>query len=83
MIKRRAGTTTPTVADWTDSTAIKKADSIGKMSNTLAIEVGKDKVALPGQRQGSARQSMPGRSTRLGSPACASTTTSTSTSTAS
>ena len=44
MIKRRAGAETPTVADWTDSAAIKKADSTGKMSNTLAIEVGKDKV---------------------------------------
>jgi hypothetical protein len=44
MIKRRNGNDTPTVTDWTDSTAIKKADSSGKMSNTLAIEVGKDKV---------------------------------------
>jgi hypothetical protein len=44
MIKRRAGADTPTVVDWTDSTAIKKPDSSGKMSNTLAIEVGKDKV---------------------------------------
>ena len=44
MIKRRAGADTPTVVDWTDSAAIKKPDSSGKMSNTLAIEVGKDKV---------------------------------------
>ena len=44
MIKRRAGAETPTVADWTDSAAIKKPDSSGKMSNTLAIDVGKDKV---------------------------------------
>src|SRR3954471_8393594 len=44
MIKRRNGNDTPTVVDWTDSPAIKKADSSGKMSNTLAIEVGKDKV---------------------------------------
>ena len=44
MIKRRAGADTPTVVDWTDSPAIKKPDSSGKMSNTLAIEVGKDKV---------------------------------------
>ena len=44
MIKRRNGNDTPTVTDWTDSTAIKKADSSGKMTNTLAIEVGKDKV---------------------------------------
>jgi hypothetical protein len=44
MIKRRAGADTPTVADWTDSAAIKKADKSGKMSNTLAVEVGRDKV---------------------------------------
>jgi hypothetical protein len=44
LIKRRAGSDTPTITDWTDSPAIKKADSSGKMSNTLAIEVGKDKV---------------------------------------
>jgi hypothetical protein len=44
MIKRRNGNDTPTVVDWTDSPAIKKADSSGKMSNTLSIEVGKDKV---------------------------------------
>jgi hypothetical protein len=44
LIKRRAGASTPTIADWTDSAAVKKADGSGKMSNTLAIEVGKDKV---------------------------------------
>ena len=44
LIKRRAGDQTPTIADWTDSAAIKKADSSGKMSNTLAVDVGKDKV---------------------------------------
>lgn len=44
MIKRRAGAATPTVADWTDNAAIKKADASGKMANTLAIDVGKDKV---------------------------------------
>ena len=44
LIKRRAGDQTPTIADWTDSAAIKKADTSGKMSNTLAIDVGKDKV---------------------------------------
>ena len=44
MIKRRNGNDTPTVVDWTDSPAIKKADSSGKMSNTLSIEVGKDQV---------------------------------------
>ena len=44
MIKRRAGADTPTVMDWTDSAAIKKPDGGGKMTNTLAIEVGTDKV---------------------------------------
>jgi hypothetical protein len=44
MIKRRDGANTPTIADWTDHSAIKKADSSGKMSNTLAIDVGKDQV---------------------------------------
>jgi hypothetical protein len=44
LIKRRAGNDTPTIADWTDSSAIRKADASGKMSNTLAIDVGKDKV---------------------------------------
>jgi hypothetical protein len=44
MIKRRAGAATPTVADWTDSAAIKKPDAAGKMTNMLAIEVGKDTV---------------------------------------
>jgi hypothetical protein len=44
LIKRRAGAETPTITDWTDSAAIKKADSSGKMSNTLAIDVGRDKV---------------------------------------
>ena len=34
----------PTVVDWTDSAAIKKPDRAGKMTNTLAIEVGKDQV---------------------------------------
>ncbi len=44
MVKRRNGADTPTVVDWTDSAAIKKADSTGRMSNTLAVEVAKDKV---------------------------------------
>lgn len=44
MIKRRNGSATPTLADWTDNAAIRKADASGKMSNTLAVEVGRDKV---------------------------------------
>jgi hypothetical protein len=44
LIKRRAGADTPTIIDWTDNAAIKKPDASGKMTNTLAIDVGKDKV---------------------------------------
>ena len=44
LIKRRAGADTPTIIDWTDNAAIKKGDASGKMTNTLAIDVGKDKV---------------------------------------
>ena len=44
LIKRRAGADTPTVANWTENAAIKKADESGKMTNALGIEVGKDKV---------------------------------------
>jgi hypothetical protein len=44
LIKRRAGADTPTVIDWTGNAAIKKADASGKMTNTLAIDVGKDTV---------------------------------------
>ena len=44
LIKRRAGADTPTLIDWTDNAAIKKADASGKMTNALAIDVGKDKV---------------------------------------
>jgi hypothetical protein len=44
MIKRRVGSETPTIADWTASSAIHKPDSSGKMSNTLAVEVGRDQV---------------------------------------
>jgi hypothetical protein len=44
IIKRRAGNDTPTIADWTDHAAIKKADASGKMTNTVGVDVGKDKV---------------------------------------
>jgi hypothetical protein len=44
LLTRRAGSATPTVADWTDNSAIRKPDSSGKMSNTLAVEVGRDRV---------------------------------------
>ena len=44
MIKKREGAATPNIMSWTDNAAIKKADASGKMTNTLAIEVGADKV---------------------------------------
>jgi hypothetical protein len=46
LIKKRAGTATPTVTAWTDNAAVKKADASGKMTNTLSIAVGKDKVSF-------------------------------------
>ena len=44
LVKKRAGTETPTVTNWSDNAAVKKADASGKMANTLAIQVAKDKV---------------------------------------
>ncbi|HEX3702297.1 MAG TPA: hypothetical protein VHU82_03140 [Vicinamibacterales bacterium] len=44
LIKRRAGTETPSVMNWTDNAAIKRADSSGKMTNTLAIQTDKEKA---------------------------------------
>jgi hypothetical protein len=44
LIKRRAGTETPTVTNWTDNAAIKQADASGKMKNTLTIRTDKEKV---------------------------------------
>jgi hypothetical protein len=44
LIKRRASASTPTVIDWTANAAIKKPDASRKMTNTLSIEVGKEKV---------------------------------------
>jgi hypothetical protein len=44
LLKRRAGAATPTLVDWTDSPSIHKADASGRMTNTLAIEVGADTV---------------------------------------
>ncbi len=46
LIKRRAGALTKTVTDWTDSPAITKADPSGKMTNTLSIDVAKEKVSF-------------------------------------
>ena len=39
MIKRRQGANTPTIADWTDSAAVKKTEGKTQGSDTLAIAV--------------------------------------------
>lgn len=44
LIKRRAGDQTPTLVNWTDSTAVKKTDASTKGTNLLAITVAPDKV---------------------------------------
>jgi len=44
LIKRRAGTATPTVTNWTENAAINKADASGKMTNTVAIKTDKEKA---------------------------------------
>ena len=46
LVKKRAGADTPTVVNWTDNAAVKKADASGKMTNTLAIKVAADKVSF-------------------------------------
>lgn len=44
LIKRRQGANTPTIADWTDSPAVKKTDAGTKGVNTLSIAVAADTV---------------------------------------
>jgi hypothetical protein len=44
MIKKRDGASTPNIMAWTENAAIKKADSSGKATNALSVEVGADKV---------------------------------------
>lgn len=44
LVKRRDGAATPTIADWTDSAAVRKTDAKTKGTNTLSIAVGPDKV---------------------------------------
>ena len=46
LIKKRAGAATPTITNWTDSAAVKKADATGKMANELSIKVAADKVSF-------------------------------------
>jgi hypothetical protein len=40
LVKHRAGQETHTLHDWTEHSAIARADSSGKMTNTLAIDAG-------------------------------------------
>jgi len=44
LIKRRAGANTPTIADWTDSPAVKKTSAGTRGVNTLTVAVTADKV---------------------------------------
>ena len=44
LIKKRMGSATPTVVDWTAHDAINELDAEGRATNTLAVEVGSDQV---------------------------------------
>ena len=44
LIKKRMGSETPTVLDWTGHDAINELDAEGKSTNTLAVEVGSSQV---------------------------------------
>ncbi len=44
LIKKRMGSETPTVLDWTRHDAINELDAEGKSTNTLAVEVGSSQV---------------------------------------
>ena len=44
LIKKRMGSETPTVVDWTGHEAINELDAEGKSTNTLAVEVGSSQV---------------------------------------
>jgi hypothetical protein len=44
LIKRRAGADTPSVMNWTENAAIKKAEAAGRMTNTVAIRTDKEKA---------------------------------------
>ena len=44
LIKKRMGSETPTVVDWTRHDAINELDAEGKSTNTLAVEVGSSQV---------------------------------------
>ena len=44
LLKKRMGSETPTVLDWTRHDAINELDAEGKSTNTLAVEVGSSQV---------------------------------------
>ena len=44
LIKKRAGTETPTITNWTENAAVKKIDGAGKATNALTVNVAADKV---------------------------------------
>ena len=44
LIKKRMGTETPTLLDWTSHDAINELDAQGQSTNTLAVEVGSSQV---------------------------------------
>ena len=44
LIKKRMGSETPTIVDWTGHDAINELDAEGKSTNTLAVEVGSSQV---------------------------------------
>jgi hypothetical protein len=46
LVKKRDGAATPTIVNWTDTPAVKKADAAGKMSNELTVKVAADKTSF-------------------------------------
>ena len=44
LVKKRLGSETPTVVDWTAHDAINDLDGQGRSTNTLAVEVGGNQV---------------------------------------
>ena len=44
LIRKRVGSETPTVVDWTEHAAVNKLDAQGRSTNTLTVEVGSDQV---------------------------------------
>ena len=44
LIKKRIGSETPIVVDWTEHVVVNKLDAQGQSTNTLTVEVGSDQV---------------------------------------